>query len=318
VSAALAGRWVEEDGPTRSVLRTPASAWWVQGLLLVFVLPPALVSLLGLLVALGTGGDPVGFGIFVGLAALLSVPAALAGVWMVVVSGSRSEASVVAVDWGGGRLEDAEGRAVPFSRVEAVEVVQPNAMLKWREVQARVSGGPPVVLARRVTPRLFAEARALCGPLAGRLGVPLKLPGDVRSGDLVGLNDRHAAAFCYVPLQGIFLVASLWYVFQARERPFVRFAAVQSLLQVAFSMVVPLLCIALTVGVVAGVDAAGAEPGIAGLVVLPVWLVFLAFHLGSRVSASVQAVWGRTTLFPWFIPVLRGRRPADLVGSPAA
>lgn len=230
MSAALVGRWIEHDGPDETLLRTPASAWWIQGLLLVFALPPSLLLLLGLLGALGTGGDPVGTGIFVGLALLISVPSAAAGVWMVAVSGARSDRSEVAVDWSGRRLLPRDRAPVGFDAVESLEVVQPSSLLKWRVLQARVPGAAPVVLAQRLTPRLFAEARALSEPLAARMGLPLDLPADVRSGDLVGLNDRHAAAFCYVPLQGIFLVASLWYVFQARERPFVRFAAIQSLL----------------------------------------------------------------------------------------
>lgn len=74
------------------------------------------------------------------------------------------------------------------------------------------------------------------------------------------------------------------------------------------------LGIGLSAGLVAGLDAAGAEPVVAALVLIPLWLVFLGFHLGSRVWATVQGVRGRTTLFPWFIPILRSRRPADLAG----
>lgn len=313
MSPSLEGPWIEDDTPGETVLRTPASAWWIQGLLLVFLLPPALLFLFGLLGAVGTGGDPVGVGLLAGLSLLIWGPAALAGVWMVVVSGSRSDASEVAIDWTGRRLV-APGRApVPFGDLEAVDVVQPSALLKWRVLRARVGGQPPVVLAQRLTPRQFGAARALAVPLADRLGVPLELPADVRSGDLVGLNDRHAAAFCYVPFQGIFLLASLWYVVQARQRPFVRFAAIQSLLQVALSLVVLSVCVALSAGTVAGLDAARAEPALAAVVLVPLWLVFLAFHLGSRLWATVQAVRGRATLFPWFIPILRSRRPADVM-----
>jgi uncharacterized membrane protein len=262
----------------------------------------------------GRGGDPVGTGIFAGLSLLISVPSAVGGVWMVVVSGSRSDRSEVAVDWSGRQLVPRDRPPVGFDDVEGLEIVQPNALLKWRVLQARVCGGAPVVLAERLTPRLFGEARAFAEPLASRMGSPLDLPDDVRSGDLVGLNDRHAAAFCYVPLQGIFIVASLWYVFQAKERPFVRYAAIQSLLQVAASTVLLVVCIGLTAGVVAGLDAAGSEPALSAVVLVPLWLAVLAFHLGSRVWATVQAVRGRATLFPWFIPILRSRRPADLSG----
>lgn len=303
------GRWVVSDDDAETVLQTPASAWWVQGLLLVFVVPPLLLVLLTGLAFLQGGDDPVAYLVFDGIGVLLSVPCVVAGVWTVAVAGSRSAASRVTIDWSARTLTSAEGAELSLDAVTGITIRQPNTMLKWRVLEATRDDGDAVVLARRVSPSRFAVARALAAELGGRVGVPVELPADVQTGDLVGLNDKHAAAFCYVPFHGIFILASLWYLFQAKERPFVRFAAVQSLLQVVVSTVVLLGLLAASGGL-AWAEDAGHIPEAALLgALIPTWLLFFAWHVGSRIVATVAAVMGHPVVFPWLWPVLASRRP---------
>ncbi len=306
--------WFVEDGDRRTVLQTPAATWWVQGLLLVFLVPPLLMFLMTLLAFAQGGGDPVAYLVFDGLAVLLSVPSALGGVWQLVRARPRSAASRVTLDWTARTLTAAGEPPLPLDQVTGLRVRQPNPILKWRVLEATLVTGEPVALAQRLTPRRYAAVRQTANALAARLAVPVTLPADVQSGDLVGLSDKHAAAFCYLPLQGIFLFASVWYLFQARDRPFVRFAAIQSLLQVAMSTAVLVALLLASFGTVwARTELGLPEVAQIGLLV-PMWCLFLAWHVGSRVVATIQAARGRPVVLPWLWPFVARLRPEPLAG----
>jgi len=276
------------------------------------VAPPLVLVALTALAFLQGGDNPVAYLIFDGIAVLIGVPCMLArGVER--GHGRRPLGGVA----GHARLEarslaTADGAVVPLDDLTGVAIRQPNPLLKWRVLEATRAEGGPVVLAHRVSVSRYAQARTLAAELGERLGVPVDIPADVQTGDMVGLGDKHAAAFCYLPLQGIFLLASLWYVFQAKDRPFVRFAAVQSLLQVVVSTGVLLGLVAVSAALAWAQDAGLLPEPVLIAALLVLWGIFFAWHVGSRIIATVAAWTGRPVVFPWLWPVLAKRRPAPI------
>jgi hypothetical protein len=300
--------WFVEDSAERTILRTPASSWWVQGLLLIFLLPALLIFIGVLIAALEGGGDPLAFAIFGGGAALLSVPCVLWGLVLVALSGSRSRDSEVVLDWTTGTLTAADALLINLDRVQSLRVHQPNPLMKWRVLDLVLDEGEPIVLMQRLTTRRCRGIADAVAPMRARLGdVPFDLPADAATGDAVGLGDRHAALACYLPFQGIFLMASLWYVFQAKERPFVRFAAIQSLMQFVLTTTMIGGLVAGSVGLSMAKEQIG-QPALV-IALVGVWGLFFLFHMGSRIVASVASYRGRPIVFPWFSPFLASRRP---------
>ncbi len=124
------------------------------------------------------------------------------------------------------------------------------------------------------------------------------------------IPDNTAAMLCYLPIQGIHIIASFYYLFAARDRPFVRFAAKQSLMQLGLTLVALIAC-----GVGFGVPLAMMDvDGPKRLTVTAVVLiVLLALSLGviaignivAHIVACVRAQSGKLWVMPWLRRIVR-------------
>jgi uncharacterized membrane protein len=116
-------------------------------------------------------------------------------------------------------------------------------------------------------------------------------------GSRPGVPPNTAAMLCYLPIHGIFLLASIYYAITAHDRPFVRFAALQSLIQTAASTLALIVVAAFAGTPVVLLDDGPAR--LAATVILVGLLVALALaNAGVHIYAAVQANKGRAWVMP--------------------
>ncbi|MCK6503518.1 hypothetical protein L6R53_08990 [Myxococcota bacterium] len=275
---------IDADGATLSV---PARDFRVQAVLVLVLLPVAWAGI-ALLLALASpprGAAWVGSGVFCALTGL-STPLGLLQLALAPRS-ARKTRTRLAPD---GALVLAGGRRVAPGELTALRIGQPNALMKWQGILGRTATGEVTVLGR-VPPSRRRELVAVGQWLAQALDLPLQVaPVEL------GMPAPTAAAFCYMPVQGIWLLASLAALLVAKE-PRVRFAAKQSL---AFYLLTGVALVALILPVVGLVALLPRDvgPAVGGALVL-----FIVLPLGLlRIAVGFVAAWRAYKDRPWVIP----------------
>lgn len=277
------------------VARGSVRAYRLRGLLALFVLPFAfgvLVAVLGgmldltedvaWVVWLSTAALSVAFGL-----GLLVGADALAG--RRAVRFDRARQVVVAA-----------GAEQPFAGL-TVQVRRPSP-LGFSRLELVRDGVPVVTVHDRLGEPHGAEIAIFANYLASVLGSPGEVSGGPPAGEVGAgptAQDRTAAMLCYLPIQGIHLVASLYYLFSARDRPFVRFAARQSLAQLGVTFGAVLLALLGLGAPLAWVSQGqGALPasgiGLAIALGLALMTVFVA-----HIVAAMRAYRGEAWVIPW-------------------
>ncbi|MCB9777250.1 MAG: DUF4870 domain-containing protein [Alphaproteobacteria bacterium] len=282
-------------GAHGATLQVPARDFRAQGLA-VLVLLPVLSMLIGLLVVAMTSGN---LGLVVGAAvaaggSLLSV---MGGVVMLIRAPGKSADSQVLIHTD--RRVVGQGVAVGPGELVSLRVGQPQPMLKWLGVIGKRSDGSEVVLLGRLPPGRGRTIAALGEWLGSAFGVPVDTRV-ARSG--TGRKPEHAAAMCYVPVQGIGFMYSVYTLFVSDD-PLVRFSAKQSL---SFQLLTGGATFAVVGGAIGAAMAGqrlGVEPAAAGAVfVLAAGfaVLFALLRLAFMIIAAIKALSGKAWPMPVF------------------
>lgn len=303
-------------------LQTPPSFWYKRGAV-VGLLVPALLLLLVVLVALldfiEVGAPSVLTAIAAGAGGLLSGIFVLWGAVHIIRAGARSEASLVELDLQAGTITSAAEGTHPIAAVTALELHQPRVWQKWHAISACLSHGPVedhgdpyrapaderVVLLGNINELEVGKANELMGTLSGHLGdIPIvdkssgllggggsaAVPGDTKA--RIG---RLGHALAYLPVQGIFLIASVVLLVARRNDPVAQFHARQSL------ALLPLEIAALLLGIVVTVPFMLIPKDPSPLTMIPMLLVLLPIALG-RLGLRLYAGWRAHKGECWVIP----------------
>jgi uncharacterized membrane protein len=284
-----------------------------RGLILAFALPP-LLFLLVLIFCGALLGEEIGDVALV-IAATLGLIAGIAGMILVALSGSLARRSRVVFDRGRGIvIRERDGASAPLDAIRAVRVRKSDGPLGggfFILELARGDGAPLLALNERVQASHGRDLDAFTRFVAETLQVFADVPTTLATESWSGPGQNIAAALCYIPVQGIFIGASLYYLITARDRPFVRFAAIQSLLHTTFAIAV-LVVLMLVLGVpTALVDDGPLRVGLAiglGLGLTLFWIGNLTIHI----YATIQAWRGRAWVMPWLRFATRRWVPANL------
>lgn len=300
-----------EPGRDRLVVRAPARHWIVRGALGLLV-GPMLAGIVWLRFAFDDLDPGVAIplqGLVLGAGGLF----ALVGLGMMAISPLLSARSAITFDrasiWRArddariatSSISRVRVRALPgLARHHVLELVPQVVASEPSANPYRAPEAGTFVLHARLppVPGDLAVIAHVCGAF---LGVPVDAPAYDRHAPTI--REEQAAMLCYLPVAGVFLFASIWFL--ARDpRPTVRFAAKQSLLQSALSFVV--LALLLGVTSVFFVTSKG-ETGLDALIVplLAIWLAFFAWNLGAYVLACVRASRGVLWSMPWLRPFLK-------------
>lgn len=299
---------IEVEG-TDVVVRRSRQMYVVRGLLGVFLLP-ILFGLLLVLVAVGftdgTGSEDTWTGIWIALSSF----GVLWGLGLLVLSGWLSRRNEVRFDRARALVLH-KGASHPFEGL-AVGVRGRPGLGGWNILELHRQGVPVVVVDDRIAgPHADDLARhaEYLGRLLGSAPVAVA-PGAAYGAQGQKLfDDKTAAMLCYLPLQGIHLVASLYYVSSARSRPFVHFAARQSLLQTGVTMLALLVC-GVGFGVPLALVSAGSRElpvmAIVFIALLSISLLLIAIaNVVGHLVACVRAYRGVTWIMPWLRWIVR-------------
>lgn len=244
-----------DDQGDRIVLQTPASWWRRRGLVLGVAVPGLLVVLVGLFGLLDLLQEAGGLlvGVAAGVCALVLVPSVLVGAVQLATASRNSARTRVEIDLQQREITTANEERVALDTVRSLALVKSNPLLKWMSIVAVTGGGPEaespyrppreqqVVLLGNLNELEVGKARVAMAELADRLGVshsdrsPVLLGGGGRSGAGKGTLVHGLA---YLPVQGIFLFASLFLLIARRDDAVARFHARQSLAFFAVELVV--------------------------------------------------------------------------------
>lgn len=275
-------------------LRVPAWHYAWRGIALALVLPP-LLALLALLASLDSDGIAAPSVVLAGLGGM----AFATGVLLALASPLLSARTRVTLDLARGELTRARSPyPIPLSALSGLRSSRPNTLSSFFFLCATRSGAPDVKLLGPLVPKHAAEAGSLAGWLGTQLGLPVDASSVAAPEASSSSSDQLAGVLCYLPIQGIFILASLYYLFAAKQRPFVRFCAIQSLSQLLFSLgVLAVLLIGL------GVPLALTEPSplqTALVVLLAVSLSgYWLWNFGAHAYACYCAYKGRPWVMPW-------------------
>ena len=303
------------------ILRTPVRHYLVRAATLGLLLPVLFAILTGLvaLLELLEVGEPglltMGAGIFGAACSAVAVPFA-AG--MAVMAPRLSARSQVVIDQAARVLHPWDGEPVPLDAVVGLSLRKPNPMLKWLVIEADLAAPPStdpspyrvpavrsVALVSRINELEAEAARLLMADIGRRLDLETadRTSSFLGGGGLTGrAAGRGAHALAYIPVQGIFLFASLFLLVSRRGDPRAMFHAKQSLLLLAVEMVVIVGSVAVSIPLFVVGEAMGAEPplhpGIIGLLgtLIPVMLL--------RVVARFYAAWRAWHGDLWLVPLV--------------
>ena len=321
---------VEERGETTIVGVPPRNFRW-RGALGMVAAPLVLVLYPLLLVASAGDSDATLLAPSDGALAVLAVLAGaffVLGVVLIAAAGPLSRRTEVRFDRA---LRVVRGRfgEIPFDRLSGVRVTRGGALVSMLRLELvhRGAGGPsigpyapPASNVVSLGPRVAAQHSAFVAPIARRLneviGAPIDPSVEIANASPAtnpfDTGQNTAAMLCYLPVQGVFLFASLYYLFAARDRPFVRFAAIQSLIQTGVAFVA--LIVAVVAGFVAVESTRRGSPAYdASVVALALMLCVVGIgNLVVHVVACVRAYRGRAWVMPWLRPLVRRWAPSDL------
>jgi uncharacterized membrane protein len=270
----------------------------LRGLLGIFALPILFLLLVGLLAGgLGFDDEPL---ILIWLA--LSAASIVWGIALIALSRWLSRRGAVRFDRTRGVVSSGSLQ-LPFEGLE-LRVRKLEGMSGWTTIEAR-HGQRVIAIHDRLQPMHAIEVATHVNYLAELVGAPVQAAPDAAFGAAKKhlIPDNTAAMLCYLPFQGIHLFASLYYLVAARERPFVRFAAKQSLAQLGMTMLALLVF-----GVGFGIPLALAMDGEKELTpVAIVLIVLLSVSLGvvaignivAHIVACVRAQGGKLWVMPW-------------------
>lgn len=296
----VSGGWVRHaDGALE--LQVPRAQLLKQAAAQV-LLTPLVAASVGFLLA--DGVDELG--VLLAVTGLLATIGVAWGALGIARSGGVSAASRVVLDLEAGEVRHPEGR-VATADVRALVVRQGSALTKWLVLEARlgptapaVAGpyAPPstrsIVLLGKVPPALGPDLAALARDLGAKLGIEARAEGGVDRAGPLGMTPGTVAMLCYLPVQGIFLVASIGVLVVARD-PILRFHARQSLVLFAIELAV------IVAAAVLGATAAVVSPEL-GVVVMGLLLLGAVMgRLVVRLIASFKA----SRLEPFVVPGLR-------------
>lgn len=279
-------------------LSVPAWHWIWRGLLLLLFVTP-LCAFIGVAAALAVEADeaPV-LAILMGILGGFSL---ISGLAFLVLAPVLSKRTRVSVDLANGFVTTTrEPYPVAVAHLTGIRLSQPNPLSAFRFLEATRAGAAPIVLLGPIVTKHVTDATAL----ATWLGTTLRVPVDpalvnpttpVTNADA----DRFPAMLCYFPIQGIFIIASLYFLATAgKRRPFVRFCAIQSLSQVAFSIVVLALILVALGAPVALLDDSPVR--VVLIVILALALTgFWFWNFGAQLYACYSAYKGRAWVMPW-------------------
>jgi len=274
-------------------LRVPAWHWAWRGLLVALALPP-LIVLLALLVSLDDEGVAAPSVVLAGLAGLAFV----SGVLLALLSPLLSRRTLTRIDFAQGVLTTARSPyPVELGTLAGLYLARPSKLGVFFELRARRLGAPDVRLLGPLVPKHSHDATALASWLGARLNVPVDVSG-VDAPAVSSTSDQLAGVLCYLPIQGVFLIASLYYLFAARRRPFVRFCAIQSLSQFGFSLLV-LTLILLALGLPLGLSDPSPLQTLLIVLLAGSLGLFWLWNFGAHAYACWAAYKGRLWVMPW-------------------
>lgn len=283
------------------VARRSRRLYVLRGLLLLFALP-VLFGLLVLLVGLEAETSVESLAaIWVGLAGL----SVLFGVGLVALSGPLSRRGEVRFDRTRGVVL-VSGAAHPWAGLE-VRVRQREGLNRWRALELHRQGQVVATLHDRLQPIHTRQIELVSEYVARLLGADPPAP-EPQGARAPSIDDRSAALLCYLPFQGVNFVASLWFLFGAKQKPFVQFAARQSLTQMA-TTAVAVIAASLLFGVPLAIFASGerelSTASTVLLVALGLSLAAIAFaNFGACITACVRAYRGQAWVIPWLRPIV--------------
>jgi hypothetical protein len=293
--------------PDRAALQVPARDFVVQGLI-VAGLMPLLCVLVGFLVGFVAGdGDPAVLGVVGPLVVVGMIASFVLGLGMVAASGWNSGRTLAVLDREGFALPG--GRALPRDAIRAIGVRKPNPGMKWIGLAARTDGGF-VILLGRVPPSRSSELAAAAAWLGEALGVPVEASEELER--VLGMTPNRAAATCYVPVYGVWLIVSVG-TLMSTTNAHARFAARQSLAFYVLSSVALVgLVLALVILAIA-LDGSAAQPVLVGLMTV----ALVGATVGRLVIAGIAA-WRAYQGVSWPIPGLGwlGAAPSTAVAGP--
>lgn len=292
--------------PARFCIFVRSREYVKRGLLALLAFPAlfaVLLGLIGLLVAGQSDGDPPIY-VFAVIWCLISALSATWGLGLLFGANHWSERSRLEFD---GQRWTMRRRGVeqPLTAFASVRARRPNRALKWWALELVPHGGlAPLTVYGHFVPRERAALQSYAAWLASMLRLRLDVDPALSTLDATGVDERTAAMLCYLPIQGIFIGASLYYLLRGDTRPLVRFSARQSLCQLLLSSLLLLLIIALF-----GVPLALVPDGpvrIVLLVVLTVSLVgFVIWNIWAHILACSRAYRRIAWVMPWLGPVVR-------------
>jgi len=275
------------------VVQVPAWHWAWRGIVLALALPP-LFALLAALLLMEDAEATLPSVVIGGLAAV----AFLSGLLVVLASPLLSARSKTRIDFSRGAITSTRFPELPLHEIASLAVVRPSPWTAFLELRALRRSGGPIRILGPLVPKQSGDLYLLASWLGTSLNVAVDAstveprPGASSSGD------HMAGLLCYLPVQGIFLIASLYFLFAGKKRPFVRFCAIQSLSQFVFSFgALVVLLVALGVPV-AALD--GAPLQTVFIVLLALGLTaFWLWNFGAHAYACYAAYKGRLWVMPW-------------------
>lgn len=295
-------RYLEDHGD-RLVLSPCAGDALGHGALFAFVLAP-LVTASASVAAWIVADDDVSFLVGWGIGALAAAVLALYGMVRMATARSRVARGVVTIDLSERLLERANRtvdvlRGVASVRVRSVRWPWPGLALELAHEDRRTT---PLLRVPRSEGRAIGSAAA---HLADALGVDADMPMAARSArPLIPRDPRLASALCYLPIDGLFVAASLFYLMTSLD-PLVRFSAKQSLALFALS----LLALPLFVGC-CGVPFAAIVPGdLVPAALASSVIVWIGARIAIRTMAAMRAHRGVVWIQPWLAPLTRRWAP---------
>jgi uncharacterized membrane protein len=291
-----------QDTGDRLVLRPSREDALARGALWAFVLAPLLVGL-GTAIALYFGADD-------GLAFFLTwIFSAIAGSICAIfgfVTMARAEsatARAVKIDLAERLLERPSGPPEVLRGIEKVRVRSGRMPWSGWTLDLVFEDRAPMHLleAPRTQGRALSDAAE---HLADALGARAEIPSEARRARSLAHDPRIAAALCYLPIEGVNLVASIWFLMSSSD-PFVRFSAKQSLLQLA-----SMSAASLFVAGCCGLPFTFVLPPAASWLPIAISLfAWIAVDVLVRMIASARAHRGVVWIFPWLAPISRRWAP---------